>query len=211
VRSALFGSSCSPTVPQPSGFSTSTDFSSHRHLIFLVGFASRIRSGGRPSIVTTHPSLESSVPFVEFVRSGFEFEHSRHDSPRIWGNCWRFDSLWLPSRPVWHLRHSPPPRPCDHASRRRAERRTETGRIHPSVRQQGSRFLKHRCLTRTLEALERRRGHGSLRVEFFGNGPASARPVFEYDRISHSSPRSPASSFVVTKLGIKHGEFGLRT
>jgi len=29
---------------------------------------------GRPSIVTTHPSQGSSVPFVEFVRSGFEFE-----------------------------------------------------------------------------------------------------------------------------------------
>jgi glycine betaine catabolism B len=39
-----------------------------------MGFASRFRSGERPSIVTTHPSLGSSVPFVEFVRSGFEFE-----------------------------------------------------------------------------------------------------------------------------------------
>jgi len=86
--------------------------------------------GGKPALAVPDPSAGTSVPFVEFLRSGFQFEmipdmslleFAETVGVSIPYGCRQGQCGTCATRLL--------PRQCDYGDRRRAERGTETGRI----------------------------------------------------------------------------------
>jgi ring-1,2-phenylacetyl-CoA epoxidase subunit PaaE len=107
----------------------------------------QVSFGGKASLAVPDPSGDSSVPFVKFLRSGFQFELLPDMTLLEFAETVGVSLPYgLPAGTVRNLCNPPVARPCDHASGRRTERRTETGRIYSSVCQQNSRFHMYRRL-----------------------------------------------------------------
>ena len=75
--------------------------------------------GGKPSVAIPDSSEDSSVAFVEFSRSGFEFELIPDMTLLEFAET---VGVSLPSRSMRHVRHSSLTRQCEHGNRRRVER-----------------------------------------------------------------------------------------